>query len=100
MRRSGHQYKSERRQARRLKKRYGMRVDRSIKSVIVPIIKKRYGKRYQKATGRLEFGHKKLARTEKGRREAEATPQKIRQPKKVGGYGQISGYTLINRGRL
>ena len=96
MRRSGHQYKSARRQAKRRKKRYGMRVDRSIKSVIVPMIQKRYGT--EKARG-LEFRHKKLARAKEDRRETKKATQKDGTPQ-VGRLLSLSGHTLVNRGEL
>jgi len=98
VRQSGHQYKSARRQARRLKKRYGMRVSgRSIKTVIVPMIKKRYD---TKRTRGLEFRYKKLASPKENRRETKKAPQEIRQSQKMGRLLPLSGRTLVNRGRL
>jgi len=68
----------------RQKSRFGMRINgRSIKSVLLPAIQKRYGKKYWKTRG-LEFGNKELARAEKDRRKETGTTKKIRQPKKVG----------------
>lgn len=75
-RRGYSKFRSERRQIRRNRKRFGMRISGgSIKSVIVPAIQKRYGKKRWTTRG-LEFGNQELASPTEDRREAKEASQK------------------------
>ena len=75
--RSRAKYKSERRQERRKKACFGMRVSgRSIMSVLLPAIAKRYGER---ETGRLEQRHEELSGAEEDRSEAVSPAQEVRE---------------------
>lgn len=68
----------------RQKSRFGMQINgRSIKSVLLPTIKKRYGKKCRETRG-LEFGNQELARTEKDRSEKAGSSEKIRKSRALG----------------